>query len=55
MHIQKGNLVTYQDENYIVIHAYTSGYLEIRKVNERYVSRVILVHLSEVEQNISDI
>jgi hypothetical protein len=46
--IQRGNLVTYQDENYVVIHVYSSDYLEIRKVDERYVSRVILVHQSEV-------
>ncbi|MDR7073269.1 hypothetical protein [Fictibacillus barbaricus] len=48
MQIQRGNYVTYQDELHIVLHVYTSDYLEIRKVDEDYVPRVILVHQSEV-------
>lgn len=48
MTIVRGDLVTYQDELHKVLHVYSSDYLEIRKVNERYLSRVILVHKSEV-------
>jgi hypothetical protein len=48
MHIEKGNIVTYQDEPHIIVHVYTSDYIEIRKVGERFISRVILVHKSEV-------
>jgi hypothetical protein len=48
MGIQKGNIVMYQDELHKVMHVYTSGFLEIRKVQEGYVPRVILVHKSEV-------
>jgi hypothetical protein len=48
MSIQKGNIVSYQEEPHIVLHVYTSDYIEIRKISERYVPRVILVHKSEV-------
>ncbi|MDM5314959.1 hypothetical protein QUF49_03070 [Fictibacillus sp. b24] len=48
MTIERGDLVTYQDELHQVLHVYSSDFLEIRKVHERYVSRVILVHKSEV-------
>lgn len=48
MSIQKGNIVIYQDKPHIVLHVYTSDYLEIRKIQEGYMQRVILVHKSEV-------
>jgi hypothetical protein len=48
MQIQRGTIVTYENEPHIVLHVYTSDYLEIRKVEEGYVPRVILVHQSEV-------
>jgi hypothetical protein len=48
MSIQRGNIVNYQEEPHIVLHVYTSDYIEIRKISERYVPRVILVHKSEV-------
>jgi hypothetical protein len=48
MSLQRGDIVTYQEEPYIVVHVYTSDFIEIRRVKERFVSRVILVHKSEV-------
>lgn len=48
MTIARGNIVTYQNELHKVLHIYTSGFLEIRKVDEKYLPRVILVHQSEV-------
>ncbi|WP_186320420.1 hypothetical protein [Fictibacillus phosphorivorans] len=48
MTIERGDLVSYHDELHKVLHVYSSDFLEIRKVNEPYVPRVILVHKSEV-------
>ncbi|MBH0169206.1 MULTISPECIES: hypothetical protein [Fictibacillus] len=48
MTIERGDLVNYHDELHKVLHVYSSDFLEIRKVNEPYVPRVILVHKSEV-------
>lgn len=48
MTIERGDLVTYHEELHKVLHVYSSDFLEIRKVNEPYIPRVILVHKSEV-------
>ncbi|MBY6037152.1 hypothetical protein KUV80_10825 [Fictibacillus nanhaiensis] len=48
MTIERGNIVWYQNKLHKVLHVYTSEYLEIQKVDERYVHRVILVHKSDV-------
>jgi hypothetical protein len=48
MSIQSGNIVTYQNEPHIVLHVYSSDFIEIRKIEKGYLRRVILVHKSEV-------
>ncbi|MCM3717795.1 hypothetical protein [Fictibacillus phosphorivorans] len=50
MHIEKGNIVNYENEPHMIVHVYTSDYVEIRKVGERFISRVILVHKSKVTE-----